>query len=511
MLSAFSQFDAFYNILVLVTFVTLLAWRFKFPSTIAFIIAGVLSSITTRLIIPDLSPEVFVSILLPPILFQETLHLDIDGLIDDSDSIFTFAILGTLIMQICVALFTWLILGFSIFESLLFGILIAPTDPVSVIRTFHSLGVVKRFQLIVSGESLFNDGIAIAVYSILVSIITLGSITLFDVSKIIATSILGGVMIGVISGYLVHSVFCWTDDKFAEVLISFIAAFGVFRIAEELHASGVLATVIAGLIINYRSRKFGGLGSESFDMLLSLWDFVGFLASNIAFIFIGMNLDREILVLNLIPSFALFSFIITFRFLMVEGISGILDRFRGKSFPRNWKDSLVWSGLRGAVSIVLVLGVGGLLPNANEMIALTFGIVILSNVVQGMTMGRFIQTQNLGYSQVVVEDESVHYVPLSENYTADGYNINGGGFEKRFFSAPEYFVYETRFGSWMANNVIAFLEILYGYSTGIVATKGWLVNILKGLTNMLLRFLNWINQFLTQKEIKRKDAEQVKS
>ena len=167
-----SQFDAIFNILIIVTFVTLITWRLKFPSTIALILAGILASLSTRLIIPELSSEIFLALLLPPILFQETLHMDIDGLIRESDSVFSFAIIGTLIMQLCIAGFTWLLLGFKVYEALLFGILIAPTDPVAVIRTFHSLGVDQRFQIIVSGESLFNDGIAIVIYSILVSIIS---------------------------------------------------------------------------------------------------------------------------------------------------------------------------------------------------------------------------------------------------------------------------------------------------------------------------------------------------
>jgi hypothetical protein len=242
-------------------------------------------------------------------------------------------------------------------------------------------------------------------------------------------------------------------------------------------------------------------------MQVTLWEFIGFLASSIAFIFIGMNLNQEIFLSNLIPSFVLFSFIITFRFLMVEGTSTILNRFRGKSFPRNWRDSLVWSGLRGAVSIVLVLGVGGLLPHANEIIALTFGIVILSNVVQGITMGWFIKTQNLGNIQESLgEADSLHYIQLSENYNPDGYAFKESVIEKVLFSAPEYFVYDTRFGSWLANKIIVFLGIMNRYSTGISTTKGWLINLLKALTDLLLRFLNWINQYLTQKEIIKGDT-----
>jgi CPA1 family monovalent cation:H+ antiporter len=331
-----------------------------------------------------------------------------------------------------------LLLGFNVYEALLFGILIAPTDPFAVIRTFHSLGVDRRLQIIVSGESLFNDGIAIVIYSILISIISQGSITISNVGEIVFITIFGGVIIGILTGYMVHSIFCWTDDRYAKVLVSFITAFGVFRIAEELGASGVLAIVVSGLLINYRSRKYGGLGGESYDMLEILWEFIGFLASSIAFIFIGMNLERDVFLANLPLSFILLFMILSFRFVMVEILSIVLKRIRGKEFTRDWKDGFLWSGLRGAVSIVLVLGISGLVPNAGLMSVVSFGIVILSNVLQGMTMGSVIKVKGL-----VIEEESVprDIFSLSEKYSDEGYNPAKGIIEKMVFSAPEFFVH----------------------------------------------------------------------
>jgi CPA1 family monovalent cation:H+ antiporter len=507
-LTALSQFDAFFNILILVTVITLITWRLRFPPTIAFIIAGVLSSFAIRLELPSISPETFVLILLPPILFQEALHLEINGLIEEADSVFTFAFLGTLIMQTSVALFAWMFLDFEVLEALLFGILIAPTDPVAVIRVFHSVGVQKKFQIIVTGESLFNDGIAIVIYSILVSIITIGSITLFDISTIVLVTIFGGVIIGFLSGYLVHTIFCWTDDKFAEVLVSFIAAFGVFRIAEELHASGVLAVVIAGLIINYRTRNYGGFSDESFEMMEALWEFIGFLTSSIAFIFIGMNLDRNVFISNFSLSLVLLFIILAFRFLMVEVTSLFLEKTRKKNFPRNWREGLSWSGLRGAISIVLVLGIAGMVPNSNIMIAMTFGIVILSNVLQGISMGWVIQSQKLSLNLPELVHSDSGTLELSENYNSEGYDLSKGSFEKYFFSAPEYFINETRFGSWISNKIISVLRVIDRYliSKMSVTSKGIIVNALKFIINALSNLLSIINQYISRKEIQKRET-----
>jgi CPA1 family monovalent cation:H+ antiporter len=209
-------------------------------------------------------------------------------------------------------------MGFSILEALLLGVIIAPTDPVAVINVFQEVGVVKRFQLIVCGEALLNDGVAIALYSIIVTVVTLGTITLTGIARIAAIAILGGVLLGVVFSYAAHTLFCWTDDKFTVVLISFLVAFGVFWISETIGASGVIATVTTGLIINYRTHAFGGIGRSSFEMLEALWEFVGFAASSIAFIFIGANLDVSVLFSNLAPVLYLFGFLLISRYLCIS-------------------------------------------------------------------------------------------------------------------------------------------------------------------------------------------------
>jgi CPA1 family monovalent cation:H+ antiporter len=401
MSNAFSQFDAFFNIFIIVTVITLVARRLRFPPTLALIFAGIISTFTPELPMVILGPDIFMSLLLPPIIFQETLQLDIDGLIDDSDTIFSYAVAGTLLMLVAVAVFARFVLGFDVAEAFILGIIVSPTDPVAVIGTFHSLGVIKRFQLLVAGESLFNDGVAIVVYSLLVSMVTLGSVTALGVARMTLVKVVGGVLLGVVGGYIVHTVFCWTDDKFAEVLLSFIAAFGVFRLAEELNASGVIATVLAGLIINYRIRNYGGLGGESRGMLDTLWEFVGFLASSIAFIFIGLNIRPDILGKYLVPVLGLSGFILFARYLMVVGVAEVIEAMSGKRIPRNWRLGIFWSGLRGAVSVVLVLGVSGLpLLHSEVMTALTFGVVLTSNVLQGLTMPRAVQSLNLSLEVV---------------------------------------------------------------------------------------------------------------
>ena len=381
------QFDAIYNILIMVVIITLIARQFNFPSTIAFIFAGLLAASVPRIPLPELSPEIFLTLLLPPILFTETLTMDVDGLIDDSDTILSYAVAGTALMVSAVGIYAHFVFNISWIEAFVLGIIIAPTDPVSVIATFKRLGVIKRFQLIVAGESLFNDGFAIVIYSILLVIIEAGTITVGEVVYLTVLKIFGGAVLGYIAGYVVHLIFCWTDDLYAETLLTFIVAFGVFRLAEEFHSSGVIAVVLAGLIFNYRCRNHGGVSEKSEEILEVLWEFVGFIASSFAFIFIGVSLDLELLVRYALPILVLSLVSVIFRYGMTEIVAYFLEEYRDKRIPRNWRIGMTWSGLRGAVSVVLVLGITGVdLPSEQLLLALTYGIVLGSNLIQGLSM-----------------------------------------------------------------------------------------------------------------------------
>ncbi|RLI03472.1 hypothetical protein DRO31_01660 [Candidatus Bathyarchaeota archaeon] len=405
------QFDAIYNILILVVVITLLARQVNFPSTIAFIFAGLLATSVPRISLPELSPEIFLTVLLPPILFTETLTMDIDGLIDDSDTILMYAVAGTALMVTAISIYTHYVFTMGWLEAFMLGIIIAPTDPVSIIATFKRLGVIRRFQLIVAGESLFNDGVAIVIYSILLTIIEAGSITALDVLTTTIIKVFGGIIFGYVVGYLVHLIMCWTDDLYVKTLLTFIIAFGVFRLAEQFHASGVIAVVLAGLILNYRRRNYGGIGEKAEESLETMWEFVGFIASSFAFIFIGVSLEIDLLFSFALQILALSIVIVIFRYGMIDIIARILEKYRGKRIPTNWRAGITWSGLRGAVSIVLVLGITGIdLPNEQLLLALTYGIVLSTNLIQGLSMPILIKRLNLfssTRSPVVEEEENL--------------------------------------------------------------------------------------------------------
>jgi CPA1 family monovalent cation:H+ antiporter len=281
------------------------------------------------------------------------------------------------------------------------------------------------------------------------SFLTLGSLSFFDIINIGSVTILGGIIIGVLGGYISHTVFYLTDDKFAEVLVSLILVIGVFRISESIGASGVIAIVVASLIINYRIRYFGGVGNDSMEMLDTMWEFIGFIASSIAFIFIGINLEPSTFLSSLLPVTILFLFLLLSRFLVVHGITKLLEQIHHRCIPLNWRHGLFWSGLRGAVSIVLVQGLSRIeLPHSSTMLALTFGIVLISNLFHGPTIPYVIQRLNIfsGFENVIDLNEDTHVEFYTDDYLIEGYDFNRSTLEKIFFSAPEFVIKDTSFG-----------------------------------------------------------------
>jgi CPA1 family monovalent cation:H+ antiporter len=451
------QIDTFLHILVIVTMINIITKRLHIPSASVLILAGIVSTLYSPQSPMMITPEMFTALLLPPIIFQETFHTDVKELIKDSDSILSYAVLGTLLTILMVATFAYLFIGLSLVESILLGVIISPTDPVSVIYIFNHLGVVKRFQLIVSGESLFNDGVSIAFYSIILSFLALGSLTVLDVARISFMEIIGGIGLGIIGGYLAHFVLCITDDKLAKVTVSLILVIGLFRVSETIGASGVIATIVASLIINYRIHHFGGAGKESMEMLDDLWEFIGFTASSIAFIFIGVNIEPSIFLSTLGPVLILFTFLLVSRLVIVNGIARLLNHNTRKNIPTNWSLGIFYSGLRGAVSIVLILGVSKLgLPQSHIMLSLTFGVVLLSNLLHGPTIPYVIQHLKIFSKEEKILQIDAEDIDVSQTrilYEVKGYKRNRPYLEKLFFSAPEYIINETKYGKSMETKI----------------------------------------------------------
>lgn len=380
--------------LIVISIVALIAGYTRIPYTVALVFAGLLLSHARRFPVLRISPEVFMTLVLPPLIFEAAFHIDIDDFKRDADAIMSYAFIGTLLSAALTGLFAYFLLGFSFLEALLLGVIVSPTDPVAVIAIFRRLGIPGRLSLIIEGESLFNDGVVIVSYSAIVTALLTGIFGLMGVVWRITYAVIGGMIIGGLLGYVVYKIIHLVDDRFVEILLTFISAYGIYLIAESFDASGIIAVAVGGLIIsNYGVRL--GMTSEARGILHTQWEFVAFLANSVAFIFIGMYLKLQLLLTELwIVSLSIAGILAT-RAAMVYLVSRAL-KLRKKVIPTNWQHVIAWSGLRGAISIVLILGLTALpIQHAERIMAITFGVVLFSILVQGLSLSTLIQRLGL--------------------------------------------------------------------------------------------------------------------
>jgi CPA1 family monovalent cation:H+ antiporter len=268
--------------------------------------------------------------------------------------------------------------------GLTFGAIVAATDPVAVTALFRDLGAPPRLATLIEGESLVNDGIGVVLFSLVVSYV-LGSQTgpVAASGEFIVVAV-GGFAVGVFVGGVVAMIIQRVNDPMIEIALTMIAAYGSFVLAEGVGASGVLATVAAGVICGRHGRD-EGMSARSRAATESFWLYVAFALNSIVFLLIGFDFDAGRL-LRLWPE-ALVAFVamLIARAAIVATLMLIQRRSR-EVMPRSWGYVIVWGGLRGALSMVLALALPSDFPQRELIIALTTGVVVTSLLLQGTSM-----------------------------------------------------------------------------------------------------------------------------
>jgi CPA1 family monovalent cation:H+ antiporter len=346
--------------------------------------------------------------MLPPLLFEGALTMNLDHLSRNFKIIVTMAIPGVLVSTFITGGLIHLIigraLGLDLLVSLLFGAMISPTDPVSVLALFKRLGAPKRLSTIVEGESLFNDGTGVVIFGIILALIgsdVAGQNPAFifgtgAINFLIVTA--SGLSLGGFLGFAAYKFLGKIDDHLIEVTITFLLSFGTYLIAElinqALHeifhtdyewVSGVLAVVAAGLIIGNYGTHFS-MSASTRVALSTFWDFMTFIVNSLLFLLIGITINIVDLAGDFVWIIIAIAVIVVTRALVVYSASAILNRFKAK-LKQRWQHIMFWGGLRGAIPIALVLGVIADGYEWSTTIShLVFGVVLFSLVGQGLTM-----------------------------------------------------------------------------------------------------------------------------
>src|ERR1700681_4395955 len=283
-------------LLVVAIFVAIVARRVRLPYTVGLVLTGIglaLARVETE---TTLTHDFIFDVILPPLLFEAALSLHWAELRRDALPVLTLATLGVVISAVLVAVGMVGILGWPVSSALVFGVLIAATDPVVVIAMFTDTGVKGRLRLLVESESLLNDGVAAVLFALVLAwaLATGGEeTTSATVGGALVTTAGGGVLVGLLCGGAAILVAGRTSDHLVETALTTVAAYGSFLLAEYFHLSGVLATVAAGLlmgnlgVLDEPNEKL--LSSRGREFVLAFWEFAAFIANSLIFLLIGVT------------------------------------------------------------------------------------------------------------------------------------------------------------------------------------------------------------------------------
>jgi CPA1 family monovalent cation:H+ antiporter len=270
--------------------------------------------------------------------------------------------------------------------ALVFGALISPTDPLAVLSVLKAVDVPKTLEIDMTGESLFNDGIGVVIYTVLVAAAVgaeAGGIDLLHIGRIFFIEVLGGAVLGLVAGYLAYRAMRAVDDYPIEVLISLALAAGTYTLATKLHMSGPIAVVVAGLLIGHRGPH-DALSDETQRYLFGFWTLIDEILNSVLFLLIGL----EVLVLRLDPSFgwlvAVAVPLVLFARLFAVSVP-VLVLSASHTFVRGTIPILTWGGLRGGISIALALSLPEV-PEKSAILAATYGVVLFTLIVQGLSL-----------------------------------------------------------------------------------------------------------------------------
>jgi CPA1 family monovalent cation:H+ antiporter len=361
------------------------------PYTVALVLTGLGLGILKLFTPPHLTKELLFSIFLPGLLFEAAFHIEFREFWRNRFAIASLAVPG---VAAAVALTTVILTpvvstlhleqDFTWQYALVFGALIAATDPIAVVAVFRSLGVPRRLSVLLDGESLLNDGTAIVLFTMSLSLVIGTGATGWQLTTDFLKIVGFGGLIGTAVGLAVSQAIKQIDDAMIEITLTTIAAYGSFVTAEHLHYSGVIAVVAAGVLCgNYGARI--GMTPSTRVAVETFWEYVAFALNSIVFLLIGLEVHLDALFSSWKVILVAYLVVTAGRGLVIFAVSGLLRRTREK-IPWSWSFVLTWGGLRGGLPMVLVLSLAKDFPHRDLLVTMTFGVVMISILVHGMTV-----------------------------------------------------------------------------------------------------------------------------
>lgn len=393
-------------LLVVTLIVALVSRRLRLPYTLVLVLVGLIIGFLPILAAVHLDPSVVLFLFLPALLFDGAWNVEMERLRADWLPVLLLAVIGLGLSLTVVATIIHVGVGLEWLVAILLGAMVSPTDPVAVISLLRQLGMSDRLRTIIEGESLFNDGVGAAVFAIVLVLLlpTLGLAV--STEPLLGTIVLealwllfGGLALGLSIGWIAARLLRQVDEYLIEITVTFSVAYGVYLIGVALHTSGLLAVVGAGLVMGSYGRQTG-MSARTQEAAHDVWEFIAYVANSLLFLLLGIQIGQANL-LDALPGIAwALVGVVAGRILLVYTLIPLHDVIAQRSarpgrsthaffpsprpLPTHWRPLLILSGLRGALSIALVLSLPIAIPSRGLLTGITYGVVLVTLLGQGI-------------------------------------------------------------------------------------------------------------------------------
>jgi CPA1 family monovalent cation:H+ antiporter len=381
----------FILLFVVAAAVAIAVQRARLPYTVALVLAGLALGAVHLFPAPELTKSLLFSVFLPGLIFEAAFHIDSREFRENWMTILSLAVPGVIASTALIAAILTPIVdalnlapGFGWKHAVVFGALISATDPVAVVALFRNVGAPRRLTMLLDAESLLNDGTAIVFFTLSLSLVADAGTSASQLTAQFVSVVGVGAVIGAAIGAGTSLVMRQIDDPMIEITLTTIAAYGSFVTAETLNASGVIATVVAGMLCGNMGARTGmspstRVASETF------WQYVTFALNSVVFLLIGFEVQLSTLLSSWLPILVAYVVVTAGRGLVIVAGRALMGLTRER-FPWRWSIVLTWGGLRGALPMVLVLSLPPSFAYRDLLVSMTFGVALLSILVHGLTM-----------------------------------------------------------------------------------------------------------------------------
>ncbi len=387
--------ELFVLLVAVATVVALLARRIALPYTVALVLAGLAISVFFPTPQVEITPELILAVLLPGLVFEAAYKIDLGELRRSFGAVAILAAPGVLITAGVVAIVVSNLTGLDFSLAFVLGAMISATDPAAVTSLFKRLHAPRRLATVVESESLLNDGTGVVLFAIALRAID-QPVSIVDGAVSFALTVVVSAAIGTLAGLAAERLMKIANDHLIEVAISVVVAYGTYLIADRIHESGIIATVVVGLVLGNEGTG-PSLSRRTREALDITWEFTAFLLTALTFLLMGLAISADLLVQALPLIVTGFGAITIARAIVVYGVIGgggrlLLGPIR---MPIGYLHVMFWAGLRGAVAIALALALPTSLPDRGLLQGAVFGVVLVTLLVQGTTAGLVVRRSGI--------------------------------------------------------------------------------------------------------------------